>query len=633
MATDDVTNLDAAHVPDKTAVDTITGQWKFTKPVATPGGANFTANGEMETWLAGAAVAPTDWSVVGAGATIARESAGANVKQGTYSAALTRVGTDCYLMQDVTVKAGPVGLWQSQPVVLGWWVKASVATRARISVWDGSVNTFSAYHTGGGAYEFLTVALTLGAGITALQIRLHVDTGNTTAYFDFGVFTLGSGISGAMPSSLATTPSSVAPTDTPIPGQASNLWIRTHDNLLTTRKTTVRLNADEIVLKDNAGGVFRISTWNQQADVTAAGANGLDTGSEAAYAWYSIHAIRKSADGTKGALLHRMPYYVVNTNYATGEDGSHMLRRATAPLNQKLAQGFQIGVAATLPFITLKLQRGGAVAVGTKIWATIESDAAGKPSGTVLATSDEIEASRISSVAGTPGTGHYVVFVFRTPPSLTASTQYHIVLQGDYAISDTVNIMWRADTTAATYANGAKAFYDGAIWTTDSDDDFIFSVYVDQGTATLTLPSGYDQYSPPLGYVFNNLSGDFDRFEQVGKVRRTHLPGAAKITRAASAVAGADPVGIETMVPPGSFLVQFSCGSNVVDYAAFGHISAVDADSTPVATKDGAELVYTAIASTVVATVTSPMVMAEFQIVLIDCGNIFNLYNAVVHLP
>ena len=35
------------------------------------------------------------------------------------------------------------------------------------------------------------------------------------------------------------------------------------------------------------------------ADITASGANGLDTGSEGASRWYSIHAIRKSSDGTK----------------------------------------------------------------------------------------------------------------------------------------------------------------------------------------------------------------------------------------------------------------------------------------------------------------------------------------------
>src|SRR6266478_4165771 len=129
-ATDGVTNLDAAHVPDKTSTETITGQWGFTKPVATPGGYNFADRADFENWSAGPSAAPDGWSVVGAGATIARDAT--NFKIGTVAAALTRVGTDCYLAQSITTKYGPVGIWQSQTVILGKWVRATVASRARI---------------------------------------------------------------------------------------------------------------------------------------------------------------------------------------------------------------------------------------------------------------------------------------------------------------------------------------------------------------------------------------------------------------------------------------------------------------------------------------------------------------------
>ena len=58
--TDGVTGLSAANVPHKSGTDTVTGQWAFTKPVATPGGINFTKNGDMEAWYDGAALSPPE---------------------------------------------------------------------------------------------------------------------------------------------------------------------------------------------------------------------------------------------------------------------------------------------------------------------------------------------------------------------------------------------------------------------------------------------------------------------------------------------------------------------------------------------------------------------------------------------
>jgi hypothetical protein len=154
---------------------------------------NYTFNGDMEIWGGGAAVAPTGWTATGAGITVAKNTTGGQFKIGAASAAVTRVGTDCYLAQaiDTIPGFGAVAWWQGRKVTLGCWVRATVASRARIGINDGVGSTFSPYHTGGSALEWLTVTRTLDAAATKVEIRLQVDTGNTTAQFDGAILVFG----------------------------------------------------------------------------------------------------------------------------------------------------------------------------------------------------------------------------------------------------------------------------------------------------------------------------------------------------------------------------------------------------------------------------------------------------------
>ncbi|MBI5212962.1 MAG: hypothetical protein HY957_06260 [Nitrospirae bacterium] len=61
------------------------------------------------------------------------------------------------------------------------------------------------------------------------------------------------------------------------------------------------ITADEVIASDGINPKL-ISSLSATVDITASGANGLDTGSEAALTWYHIWAIAK-ADGTKAGLL------------------------------------------------------------------------------------------------------------------------------------------------------------------------------------------------------------------------------------------------------------------------------------------------------------------------------------------
>lgn len=134
----------------------------------------------MEDWENGAASAPTEHTLSGSGATIAREAS--TVKVGTYSAAVTRVGNDTTLYYDVPTYTD----FKGKKMTFGCWVYATVASRGRIAISDGVGSTNSSYHTGGSGWERLSVTHDVDSSATRIRVEMHVNTGNTTVYFDDG---------------------------------------------------------------------------------------------------------------------------------------------------------------------------------------------------------------------------------------------------------------------------------------------------------------------------------------------------------------------------------------------------------------------------------------------------------------
>ena len=65
----------------------------------------------------------------------------------------------------------------------------------------------------------------------------------------------------------------------------------------------IDIDADGLNMYNSSEEVKHANAVNLTIDITASGANGLDTGSEAASTWYSIWVIGK-ADGTVAGLLH-----------------------------------------------------------------------------------------------------------------------------------------------------------------------------------------------------------------------------------------------------------------------------------------------------------------------------------------
>lgn len=145
-----------------------------------------TRNRFMGAWNNGTSLAPDFWQLSGASATVAQEST--IVKGGTYSAKVTRAGTNCILKHDVLQYAPPprdqISWWVGRTIMAGMWVYATVNTRGYIASFDGTTTTTAGPHSGNSTWIWLqTAAATVHANAVELSIHGTVVTGDTSVYF------------------------------------------------------------------------------------------------------------------------------------------------------------------------------------------------------------------------------------------------------------------------------------------------------------------------------------------------------------------------------------------------------------------------------------------------------------------
>jgi hypothetical protein len=145
------------------------------------------SNWYFRDWTAGASSAPDNWTLGGAGATVARNSTAGQFKIDQYSVEITRAGTDAYLTYTVPNYSEYLG----KRVTFGAWVRATVASRAILSINDGVGIGASSYHTGGSSFEWLTVTREIVYNATQLKLAFNVNNGNTAAQFDGACLYLG----------------------------------------------------------------------------------------------------------------------------------------------------------------------------------------------------------------------------------------------------------------------------------------------------------------------------------------------------------------------------------------------------------------------------------------------------------
>jgi hypothetical protein len=150
---------------------------------------NLFYNGSMESWTAGTSVAPDGWTLTGAGATIAREAT--IVKHGSYSAAITRSGTNAVFGQTSFYTEIGLPYLKGRQLVIGAWVWASVANVAQVYLTTIASASTSIYHPGDSQWHFLTANIYIPDSATNVVAQILVLNTNTTVYVDAAMLNYG----------------------------------------------------------------------------------------------------------------------------------------------------------------------------------------------------------------------------------------------------------------------------------------------------------------------------------------------------------------------------------------------------------------------------------------------------------
>jgi hypothetical protein len=171
-----------------------------------------------------------------------------------------------------------------------------------------------------------------------------------------------------------------------------------------------------------------------------------------------------------------------------GRDHTFEVTVAAITANDKLSQGIQISSVDTAQSVKLWLKKVGSPTGNLTV--KIQTDNAGSPSGTTITngTSNTVAASSLATSYG------WITFTFSTPPSLSAGTQYHIVLETADSQSNTNYVVWGADGSSPSYSSGDMKRERSAVWSSEAKDasfqvvgdgvDYINPVMVDWWSST-----------------------------------------------------------------------------------------------------------------------------------------------------
>jgi len=125
------------------------------------------------------------------------------------------------------------------------------------------------------------------------------------------------------------------------------------------------------------------------------------------------------------------------------------------------AQVFTVGASnVTVPYITPFISKN--LTPTDDLIMEIRTTSGGVPTATVVATSN--------AVAGGSFSSGYIYFTFAAPPTLTAGTQYAMVLSRSGAASATVNYVWVCGTGNTYAGGGAFTSLGGSSFSTSAND-------------------------------------------------------------------------------------------------------------------------------------------------------------------
>src|SRR3990167_2708347 len=183
--------------------------------------------------------------------------------------------------------------------------------------------------------------------------------------------------------------------------------------------------------------------------------------------------------GVGNRLVKRGGFAKVNSSAVESDNLDEYYSLRDVSTYTQISQGFKPNTSSTVTKIRLWLKKTGTPAGTDTLTLVIQTNSSGVPSGSAVTNGT----SNTVDISDTLTTSYaWVEFTFATNPSLTAGTQYHLVLQGAFTISTSNYVQWGADNYDIVYANGSMSYYDDTTWITDNLYNACFEVYITNGS-------------------------------------------------------------------------------------------------------------------------------------------------------
>jgi len=155
-------------------------------------GQNILKNGSVESWSAGTSSNPDFWQTTGGIAGISKDTT--NFKIGSASASINNIGGGAFAQFRQTASSGllPFPHAAGRTFTLGAWVRTSTTDSVKLNVDTTTAAFGSAFHSGGGSFEFLTVTFTVPVSDTTMSVGVALVLTETTAQVDGVILVEGS---------------------------------------------------------------------------------------------------------------------------------------------------------------------------------------------------------------------------------------------------------------------------------------------------------------------------------------------------------------------------------------------------------------------------------------------------------
>jgi hypothetical protein len=257
-----------------------------------------------------------------------------------------------------------------------WTAEADVASGATTDILAATsdfiritgTTTITSFGTGTNKIKFVRFAAALTLTHNATSLILPTGANIVTAAGDTAIV-ISDGSSNARV--LAYQRASGRPLVTPVAGDFKNL------SVVVTGNAAVDVDADAITLENTSGDAFRATAVDLTANMGSSGANGLDTGTEAADTWYSVWVIYNPTTGTVASLLSTSATSpTMPSGYTFKARAGWVRNNASSNLYRTLQKGDRaVYVLGTNPAALIVIQSGTTGSVTVPTWTSLATGA------------------------------------------------------------------------------------------------------------------------------------------------------------------------------------------------------------------------------------------------------------------